>query len=110
MCIHIQLNIICTINYETASYFTDESHLPAVVHGLRDMTPDWMMLGLYLGIDNTTLEIIQSDNPLKVADCHRTMLSTWLRKGGVNRNSLIQALEKRKRRDVIETICSQVNN
>ena len=104
MCIHIQLNIICTINYETASYFTDESHLPAVVHGLRDMTPDWMMLGLYLGIDNTTLEIIQSDNPLKVADCHRTMLSTWLRKGGANRNTLIQALDKMNRGYIIDTI------
>ena len=95
-------------NYKSISYFTDESHLAAVVHGLRDMTPDWMMLGLYLGIDNTTLCIIQSDNPLKVADCHRTMLSTWLRKGGANRNTLMQALEKMNRRDIIETICSQV--
>ena len=105
MCVCIQFNSICT-----ASYFTDESHLPAVVHGLRDVTPDWMRLGLYLGIDNTTLEIIQSDNPLRVADCHRTMLSTWLRKGGANRNTLIQALEKMNRGYIIETICSQANN
>ena len=68
-----------------------------------------MMLGIYLGIDNTTLEIIQSDNPLKVADCHRTMLSTWLRKGGANRNTLIQALEKMNRGYTIETICSKVD-
>ena len=100
---YIQFNAIYT-----ASYFTDESHLPAVAHGLRDVTPNWMMLGLYLGIDNTTLEIIQSDNPLRVADCHRTMLSTWLRKGGANRNTLIQALEKMNRGYIIETIFSQV--
>ena len=99
------------INYETYSFFTDESHLAAVVHVLRDMTPDWMMLGLYLGIDNTTLRIIESDNPLKAVDCHRTMLSTWLRQGGgANRNTLIEALEKMNKRDMIETICSQANN
>ena len=67
-----------------------------------------MMLGLYLGIDNTTLEIIESNNP-RIQDRHHKMLSTWLRKGGANRNTLTQALEKMNRRDVIVIICSQVD-
>ena len=92
----------------TCSFITDESHLAAVVHVLRDVTPDWMRLGLNLGIDNTTLEIIQSDNPRNIQDCHQKMLSTWLRKGGANRNTLIQALEKMNRGYIIDTICSQV--
>ena len=73
------------------------------------MTPDWMMLGLYLGIDNTTLEIIESNNP-RIQDRHQRMLSTWLRGGGANRNTLIQTLEKMNRGYIIETICSQVDS
>ena len=67
-----------------------------------------MRLGIYLGIDNTTLEIIESNNPRNIQDCHQKMLSTWLRKGGANRNTLIQALDKMNRGYIIETICSQV--
>ena len=69
-----------------------------------------MRLGLNLGIDNTTLEIIQSDNPRNIQDCHQKMLSTWLRKGGANRNTLIQALDKMNRGYIIGTICSQVDS
>ena len=68
-----------------------------------------MMLGLYLGIDNTTLEIIESNYP-RIQDRHHKMLSMWLRGGGANRNTLIQALEKMNRGYIIETICSQVDS
>ena len=70
------------------------------------MTPDWMRLGLYLGIDNTTLEIIELNNP-RIQDRHQKMLSTWLKGGGANRTTLVQALEKMNRGYVIETICSE---
>ena len=69
------------------------------------MTPDWTRLGLYLGIDNTTLEIIESNNP-RIQDCHQKTLSTWLRRGGANRNTLIQALEKMNRGYIKDTIWS----
>ena len=65
-----------------------------------------MRLGLYLGIDNTTLEIIESNNP-RIQDRHQKMLSTWLRGGRANRNTLVKALEKMNRGYEIETICSE---
>ena len=68
-----------------------------------------MRLGLYLGIDNTTLEIIEANNP-RIQDCHQKMLSTWLRRGGANRNTLIEALEKMHIGCIIEIICSQVDS
>ena len=103
--LHVQVFIKLSIYH-----FTDESHLVPIVHGLRGVTPDWIILGLHLGIDDATLRIIEYDNPRKVADCHQTMLSTWLRQGGANRETLIQALEKMNRRDVIETICADAND
>ena len=108
---------MCLIQFDVKAFkilciyhFTDESHLAAVVHGLRALRPDWIELGLYLDIDDDTLRAIQADNPLRVADCHRAMLSTWLRQGGANRETLIQALAKMNRRDVIETICAEADN
>ena len=116
-CLYYYVCIMCLIQYNVKVFkilfiylFTDESHLVPIVHGLRGVTPDWMILGLHLGIEDATLRIIEYDNPRKVADCHRTMLSIWLRQGGANRETLIQALAKMNRRDVIETIRAEADN
>ena len=40
---------------------------------------EWSNLGLGLGMDKTTLEVIRHDNHDKVKPCFREMLSEWLK-------------------------------
>ena len=39
----------------------------------------WRSIGFTLGIDATTLEVIEMDNPRRTDDCFMEMIITWLR-------------------------------
>ena len=42
-------------------------------------TTEWYDLGLQLGIEDTELEEIQSNNPKNIRTCRREMFRAWLR-------------------------------
>ena len=46
---------------------------------LWDASPDWLDLGLELGVNPTTLRIIRHDNHDVVKHCFTDMLSEWLK-------------------------------
>ena len=57
----------------------DSNNLPKVVTLTWSARLEWFNLGLGLGIDKTTLEVIRHDNHDKVKPCFREMLSEWLK-------------------------------
>ena len=42
-------------------------------------TKEWYDLGLQLGVEETELDVIQSDNPQNIRACRREMFKAWLR-------------------------------
>ena len=46
---------------------------------LVDASPEWLELGLQLGVNQTTLRIIRQDNHHSTKRCFMEMLSEWLK-------------------------------
>ena len=55
------------------------ANLPKLCNLLADASPEWMDLGLQLGVDQATLRIIRQDNHHVIEDCFTDMLSEWLK-------------------------------
>ena len=66
------LSSICAVDLVRAN-------LPKLLNLLVDATPQWFELGLQLGIDQTTLKIIERDNRDMTRRCFIEMLSEWLK-------------------------------
>ena len=45
---------------------------------VRQIAPDWYLVGQHLEIEVLTLNIIEADNPRSVEKCSRTMFTKWL--------------------------------
>ena len=54
-------------------------NLPKVRALIHKACPQWYDLGLELGVEETTLNIIKSDCDNKAETCFREMLSVWLK-------------------------------
>ena len=54
-------------------------NLPKVRALIHKACPQWYDLGLELGVEEATLNIIKSDSSNKTETCFREMLSTWLK-------------------------------
>ena len=64
------------------SIAVDNSHLAALILALRTIN-NWMNLGLFLGIEHSTLQKIDREERGRVEDCKREMLSEWLRSSDI---------------------------
>ena len=53
--------------------------LPTVFKVVFPLAAEWKNIGLFLGISDSTLDMIACDNA-KVNDCLREMLSVWLKR------------------------------
>lgn len=56
------------------------SDLPIIMQKLWDARAKWKLIGMGLGIDSATLDVIERDNRGIVDDCFSKLLSTWLSK------------------------------
>ena len=54
-------------------------NLPKVRALIHKACPQWYDLGLELGVEETTLDVIKNDNDNKTEICFRAMLSVWLK-------------------------------
>ena len=56
---------------------------PLVLPKLKDLvlvqTKEWYDLGLQLGVEDTDLDVIQSNNPQNLRACRREMFKAWLK-------------------------------
>ena len=52
----------------------------------------WKNLGLALGLDSTTLEVIEKDHPCNTDDCFAELLKKWLHSGRTSWRALVKAL------------------
>jgi len=57
----------------------DEDDLRDVRSAVADLSGRWLNLGVSLGICQSDLEAIISDNPHSSSDCLRNVLTLWLR-------------------------------
>ena len=55
------------------------ANLPKLLNILVDASPEWMDLGLQLGVDQTTLRVIERDYRDMTKRCFMEMLSEWLK-------------------------------
>ena len=53
------------------------SDMVAVLHELSEITNEWFVLGLVLGLKDSTLNGIKTDNT-NVHDCKQEMVRSWL--------------------------------
>ncbi len=74
--------------------FCLEAHLLSVLGECYDVTAQWRMLGLALGIGASELDTIDMDiqGPVKSLRCLQTMLAKWLDDGEATWRGLVQAL------------------
>lgn len=71
----------------------DISDLVKIQNLIWDGRVKWKNIGLNLGIDFSTLNVIEEDNPRNVDKCFQVMLTKWLQSGnGATLSDLIQAL------------------
>ena len=80
----------------------------AVLHELSEITNEWFMLGLVLGLKDSTLKGIKTDNT-NVQECKEEMVRSWLQRKDECTPSwpaLVAALKDTlvKRNDVAEKI------
>ena len=68
-----QLNYLCML------LLVDEDDLQDVRSAVVDLVGRWQELGVSLGIRQSNLDAILSDNSHSSSDCLRKMLSLWLR-------------------------------
>ena len=68
-------------NYVSISCTVDlvPDNLPKLLNLLVDASPEWMDLGLQLGVDQTTLRVIERDHRDMTKRCFMEMLSEWLK-------------------------------
>ena len=80
MCIVIALYIYnlfsLTVSSDMSLTLSDLHEILCTLWCIRYM---WYQLGLALGVDITTLEVIKRDNPYSTDDCFRSVIVTWLR-------------------------------
>ena len=81
-----QLNYLCMV------LLADEDDLQDVRSAVADLVGKWQDLGVSLGIRQSNLDAILSDNPYSSSDCLRKMLSQWLRQSYNVRTTLIAGL------------------
>ena len=71
----------------------DISNLNGIQNSIWAGRVEWENIGLNLGIEYSTLEVIKSNNPQNVDRCFREMLAKWLQLGHeTTLNCLICAL------------------
>ena len=79
---------------------------------LWDACPDWLDLGLELGINPTTLRIIQQDNHDVVKHCFTDVLSEWLKMIDPlpSWEALFEALKQPSvgRKDLVEVVKKEI--
>ena len=80
-----QLYCVCVL-------LAGEDDLHDVRSAVADLSGRWQDLGVSLGIRQSDLEAILSDNPRSSSDCLRKMLSQWLRQSYNVRTTLIAGL------------------
>ena len=68
--------VVAVIHYYSISL--DISDLDAVLESVKEISVDWMELGLKLGIEYSTLEKIEAERR-RIDDRKREMLAAWLR-------------------------------
>ena len=73
------------------------SHLPILMMALKHVVCEWRELGLYLGLDHSSLKVIMKDRR-EQRDCLIDMLDAWQKGQGhdCNKQNLRRALEKIK--------------
>ena len=73
-----------------------------------EITPEWYLLGLELGLNEHALKIIESDNPGNLSTCKRKMFSKWLSSNkDASYTRLIDALVKIDKEVVAENVSQQ---
>ena len=80
--------------------FTDQSHAPVILKAINKIVNEWEILGLYLGIENEDLELIDFNSLHQIKLCRKNMICHWLKTGTATREKLIKALEDLGRNDV----------
>ena len=74
---------------------------------------EWKALGLALGLQMRTLNVIEKDHPNNTNGCHDECLTKWLQRaddvdthhGVPTYSSLADALDKINQKDVADKIC-----
>ena len=74
--LHAQCFILCFL---VCAVELNSGNLREVVNLTWPARLEWSSLGLGLGMDKTTLEVIRHDNHDKVKPCFKEMLSEWLK-------------------------------
>ena len=69
---------------------------------------EWYEVGLYLGLDETELKIIQHDNPRDLKACVRKMFALWLQNDeNPSYMQLLHALVAAEDKGAIQELCSK---
>jgi hypothetical protein len=79
---HYNLRASCIISFPLPNPFAVDlvpANLPKLLNLLSNASPEWFALGLQLGVDQTTLRVIEQDNHHVTRRCFTDMLSEWLK-------------------------------
>ena len=69
------------------------------------MIVDWFNVGIHLGVEEHTLQIIAKDHPHDTQRCRTEMFSAWLKgEGATGWSDIVMALAKTGRKDVSNMI------
>ena len=68
--------------------------LKDLVNELQEVT-DWFALGVYLGLEMSTLESVRTDS-MGVDECRRNMLGIWMREQEATWSKVVHALVEMK--------------
>ena len=114
MCHRIDLYYcVCTCVYTRQYNYCDKivgtsSAQPALqqlLGALQQVSAEWYTLGIQLGYDADTLNIISANNFHKVEHCLRDLLSNWRRKyPNKGWSDIISALRKMGRNDIANDV------
>ena len=101
---------LCSCLPSTVDLIPD--NLPKLLNLLVDASPEWMDLGLQLGVNQTTLRAIRQDNHHVTKHCFTDMLSEWLKMIDPlpSWEGLFAALEQPSvgRKDLVEVIKKEI--
>ena len=68
----LTVTVLCCAEYKTPTMRDINRYVT------RKHAADWKNIGIELGLKFATINIIESDHPLKSEDCFQAMINTWI--------------------------------